>query len=216
MSLRRVLFVLGAASGTSSSCSLIYSLDGFDQRTPGTGGGTDAGADADAAATEDDGGAEAPSDAEMGPCTDMPDGTTCPARDACHAWACKADACAQGKALPDGTAFDSSKHTACCGGAVVSLTTDQNCNVCGLTCNSPLTCQPQGTNPTVYQCVGCQTYGAPYCWTSNKCCVDMLNPKGVCAASSDCNGSCTSACPNGSKCVGVGMHPTDVDNFCSY
>jgi hypothetical protein len=242
MNLRRVLFMLGVASA-AASCSLIYSVDGFDKQRADTGGvGGDAAVTFDAPDTDGPISVEA---GPIGPCAGMPDGTmcgpamdachsvnvcaagacvegkalpdgtTCPAKDVCHAWACAAGACAQGNALPDGTAHDSSKHTACCGGTVVSLTTVQNCNACGLTCGSPLTCQPQGTNPTIYQCMGCMTYGANLCFTPNHCCVTSLVAQGVCAAS-DCNGGCTSSCPNGSHCIGVSMHPADVDNYCSY
>jgi hypothetical protein len=275
MSLRRMLLALGAAS-VASSCSVIFSLDGFDKGTTGSGGR----GGADAGESPDTGVADAPSpDGEagpMGPCDGQPDGTMCspakdachapgtctmgactdgqaladgtmcspakdachapgtctmgacvdgqaladgtmcsPAKDACHApGTCTAGACVDGPALADGAGFDANAHTACCGGVMVSLTTNTDCNVCGLKCINNQTCQPQGTNPTIYQCTGCAANGGnSSCWSN--CCVLTVNSNGICSAS-DCAGHCPSpdTCPNGSACVG--SHPTDRNNYCSY
>jgi hypothetical protein len=223
VSSRGLLLALGVAIGLVSSCSLIYRLDGFDQS--GTGGAA-AGAGGDAAGTPDAGddapaeadagSADAPAEGDAGPCDGKADGTVCsPAKDVCHAAStCSGGACVAGNALPDGTAFDASNHTACCGGAVTSLTTSQNCNVCGISCPSPLKCEAQGQNPTIYQCVGCMIYGTSGCLEKN-CCVTTLVADGVCAAS-DCNGGCVSNCPNGSHCVNENFAGSGKDDYCSY
>jgi hypothetical protein len=224
MRLGRLLFVLSATSAAASACTALYSLEGFDQGSAGSSGagGVDAG-DIDAAdegdAADAPGDVAAEADAEMeagptGPCAGKPDGTPCPAKDTCHApGKCAAGVCTAGPALADGTGFDPSAHTACCGGEKVSLTTNDNCNVCGLKCTDMLECKPQGTNPTIYQCTGCQTYGNS-CWGPH-CCVTTVTAEGVCAAA-DCVGNCPSPddCPNGSTCVG--SHPTDRNNYCTY
>lgn len=144
--------------------------------------------------------------------TAVADGKSCTAKDECHAaGTCESGACTDGKALPDGTAFDPANHTACCGGAVVALTSDTNCNVCGLKCIASTHCKPQGASPEEYQCTGCT--GGGDC--ISKCCSDSVKPGTFVCAMSECSmGLCPNPdlCPSGHCQKFVG----DKNNFCTY
>jgi hypothetical protein len=217
-------------AGTAPACSLIYKLDGFD--SSGAGGadaghahassGTGARPPADAAHETDVSDAlepDAPPDVEVdaGFCVGQTDGTTCAApMDGCHGSStCKGGACMPGPTLPESTNWDPSNPQArCCGGFPMVANKDDNCNVCGITCNTSLgqKCMQQGGNPPRFQCTFCQANSE--CWSG--CCASSLGPPGVCA-DSDCQGNCPSPniCPPGAMCEHH-FNSDNKSNVCVY
>lgn len=259
-------------AGFASACSLVFSLDGFDEAT---GGGSTSSSSAVISSSvglpPSDGGDEkeaSPCDGRpddtpcgmakdachtipvciAGICTDteQPDGTMCSAApDACHAaGTCAMGVCVDGAALPDGTTCAAAKDgchdvdtcvmgactpgatfpeshnwdpnntlARCCGGSPVLTNTNENCNVCGVKCNTGKgqNCEAQGANPTVYQCAHCAANSE--CWSG--CCTISLVPN-VCA-DSDCSGNCPSPsiCPAGSTCQKY-LPADGKNNVCTY
>jgi hypothetical protein len=138
------------------------------------------------------------------------DGFVCaPAADVCHAdGTCKSGVCGAVTARPEGYQWMAGDDTArCCGGQAVHTTTDSNCGVCGIKCNTGNgeSCQALGGH---YFCRGCVASAA--CWSH--CCSTSFTPYS-CAAS-DCAGNCSSMyCPPGTHCVSGGTTSSD---YCSY
>jgi hypothetical protein len=141
---------------------------------------------------------------------DAPNGTKCGnAPDGCHdAPTCSGGSCGGAVEKPDGTNWAASDATAiCCAGKESHTSDNNNCGVCGITCNASNgeSCQILGGH---YFCRGCVASAA--CWSH--CCSQSFSPNS-CAAS-DCAGNCSSAyCPPGTHCVVGGAASSD---YCSY
>jgi hypothetical protein len=145
-----------------------------------------------------------------GTCANWPDGTVCKsAPDACHTdGVCKTGVCMAPSIHVDGYNWDTSDDTAlCCNGDPLHVTTNTNCGVCGIACNTSNgeSCSILGGH---YFCRGC--FASSACWSH--CCSESFDPPS-CAAS-DCNGNCSSTyCPSGTHCVAGNGVSSD---YCSY
>jgi hypothetical protein len=135
------------------------------------------------------------------------DGTPCGIPlDACHSIpTCTAGACGTSTPLVDGTQWKPGDDNArCCGGQAVETTSDTNCGVCQIKCN---TAKGQSCNPVNghYFCTPCTVSD---CWSG--CC--SLTTTAHCSPSNCSTGSCQSPdiCPDGAHCQ------SDVVNYCSY
>jgi hypothetical protein len=223
---------LGAA-GATPACSFLFSVDGFDSRGGG-GGGADAGhahassgslttpPPTDAAYETDVSDAletDAPPDVDVdaGFCVGKPDGTTCAAPpDLCHAPStCQGGACMAGPALPETTNWDPSDPQArCCGGVQGRAISNDNCNVCGIKCNTGAgqNCIQQGGAPPRFQCSYCVADSE--CWSN--CCASVPGQPNVCA-DSDCSGNCptNNICPAGAMCE-HNTYANNKSNVCIY
>src|ERR1019366_1395235 len=116
-------------------------------------------------------------------------GTICAtASDKCHTdGTCSAGHCGAIGTRGNGYNWSPGDATAiCCGGSEVHATTNSNCGVCGIVCNTGNgeSCQIVGGH---YFCAGCIASTA--CWSH--CCSMSFSPYS-CAAS-DCAGNCDSA-----------------------
>ena len=147
---------------------------------------------------------------EIDPCASLPDGAVCDFLSCQSCKVCDNGSCTRTRMCPEGYAFDKASPTSrCCNGLPVSVTTNANCGVCGVKCNTTATpaqdCQPIDGH---YFCTNCRNNSD--CWSN--CC---SNTMGYHCAASDCNnGSCPPGiCPVPSKCV---LAAANEPNYCSY
>jgi hypothetical protein len=145
-----------------------------------------------------------------GTCTlhEKPDGTPCAAAtDACHSVPlCSKGVCGPSTAFPEGTQWHPGDDNArCCSGKPIETTSNTNCGVCGVTCNTgkKQSCGPLNGH---YFCMGCAL--DPDCWSG--CC--SLTNAPHCSPSNCNSGACNvpDVCPAMSHCQ------SDVVNYCSY
>lgn len=147
---------------------------------------------------------------DNGVCTPHPkaDDTPCAAAaDACHSIpVCKTGVCGPSTPLPEGFNFKPGDDNArCCGGRPIETTTNVDCGVCGVACNTAKG-QSCGAIAQHYLCLNCNGTNAD-CWSG--CC--SLTGVSHCAPSDCATGNCnTAVCPNQSHCQ------SDVVNYCSY
>jgi len=166
---------------------------------------------------------------EAGFCETQPDGAVCGPGDACHeevcqagqcvlvaipdgvecgpapneCWLpgrCQAGVCNPPTKRPDGFNWDGSDPwRRCCNGEPLRMDTNENCGVCGISCD-PTDGQSCKLNPVNvrYYCEGCNA--SVNCWSG--CCSTSFGLPYRCAAS-DCEGNCI-ACPGTSTCVNSG------------
>ena len=89
-------------------------------------------------------------------------------------------------------------YARCCGGVAVETTTDTNCGVCGITCNTDLG-QTCGLIDSEYLCLNCQANAD--CWSG--CCAGTVSPP-HCGANTCASGMCSAAAdpctPYGATC----------------
>ena len=136
------------------------------------------------------------------------DGTPCAAAtDACHGVpVCKTGVCGPSSALAEGTQWRPGDDNArCCSGKPIETTSNTNCGVCGVVCNTAKS-QSCGALNGHYFCLGCAL--DPDCWSG---CCSLTN--GAHCSPSDCTrGTChvPNLCPDMSHCQ------MDVVNYCSY
>jgi hypothetical protein len=145
-----------------------------------------------------------------GTCAMWPDGTACKsAPDACHTdGVCKGGVCEAPGTHVNGYNWKSGDDTAlCCSGQPVHVTSNTNCGVCGIACNTGNgeSCSALGGH---YFCRNCISSNG--CWSH--CCSESFSPPS-CAAS-DCVGDCSSTyCPAGTHCVSGFPNSSD---YCAY
>jgi hypothetical protein len=137
-----------------------------------------------------------------------PDGTPCAAApDACHSVpVCKAGVCGAPSTFPDGTQWRPGDDDArCCGGKPIETTSNTDCGVCGVACNTSKG-QSCGVLDAHYFCLGCQANGD--CWSD--CCSLTM---GAHCSPSDCN---TGLCSDPDVCPDMSHCEMDTVNYCSY
>jgi hypothetical protein len=109
---------------------------------------------------------------------------------------------------PDGFSLNAlDPYSRCCGGVAVETTTDTNCGVCGVACNTALG-QSCGLIDGQYLCLDCSSNAD--CWSG--CCAATVSPP-HCSAN-DC---ATGACATPDPCAAHGAHCTIAGvAYCSY
>jgi hypothetical protein len=143
-----------------------------------------------------------------GVCTKHPlaNGTKCgPPPNACHsAPVCTTGKCGAAASLADGTTWkDDGGSGRCCSGSPESMTSTDNCGVCGIKCGAGEQCILVDGE---YFC-SCPTTDNSSCWSG--CCSGTVTWH---CSPSNCVGPCQAhVCPDGTSCV-VG---SSVD-YCSY
>jgi hypothetical protein len=110
---------------------------------------------------------------------------------------------------PDGYSLSGLDTNArCCAGLAVETTSDSNCGVCGITCNTGLG-QSCGLIDGHYLCLNCAADGD--CWSG--CCAGTVSPL-HCAADDCSTGACSATAdpcaPYGATCTIVGV------GYCAY
>jgi hypothetical protein len=86
----------------------------------------------------------------------------------------------------DGTSLNPlDPYARCCGGMAVETTSDTNCGICGIACNTGAG-QSCGMIDQVYLCLNCQADGD--CWSG--CCGGTVSPP-HCGANDCSTGTCT-------------------------
>jgi hypothetical protein len=184
--------------GAVAACSLVTSYEGLLAPAAGAADATTSAPDAGAM----DGGsaldAVGPVPGDGGDASaDSGDGEAAPTVDPCAG-------------MPDGTSLDAGDPFArCCGGVTVETTSNANCGVCGVVCDT-MRGQSCSALEAEYFCVGCAANAD--CWSG--CC----DPHAVahCAPVSCTNGGCQlpEVCPGGSHCTPTA--PTGALKYCSY
>jgi hypothetical protein len=133
-----------------------------------------------------------------------PDGTSCSTGNVCKTGACKAGSCTATN-RPDGYKYSASSTDVCCAGAATATTSNSNCGVCGVVCNTAKG-QSCSVVDTHYVCTGCASNAD----CSLGCC--GTSPIAHCTPSMCTTTACASPnkCPDGSHC-----EASTID-YCTY